>query len=71
MITLYDLGMAVEQIRSAANIVEVSGAKNIEAVYTILKLCNDIIIELNHITESNISKQSTDQVGGENGQVDC
>ena len=69
MNTIYELGSAIEQIRSAANTIEVSGARNIEAVYTIFKLCNNIIEVLNEIVEKN-SINPENQDGDIDGEID-
>jgi len=69
MNTIYELGSAIEQIRSAANTIEVSGARNIEAAYTIFKLCNNIIEVLNEIVEKN-SINPENQDGDIDGEID-
>lgn len=70
MNTIYDLGMAIEQIRSAANEIEVSGAKNIDALHMIFQTCNDIITALNEIVENYNPENSIGQDGDEDGQID-
>lgn len=70
MNTIYDLGMAVEQIRSSAEVIEVRGSKNIEALSTIFQLCNDIITALNEIVENYEKENSITQDGDGDGQVD-
>lgn len=69
MNTIYELGLAIEQIRSAANTIEVSGAKNVESIYVIIKLCNSIIQSLNEIVENN-NTNSDNQDGDIDGQID-
>ena len=69
MNTIYELGLAIEQIRAAANTIEVSGAKNVESIYVIIKLCNSIIQSLNEIVENN-NTNSDNQDGDIDGQID-
>lgn len=69
MNTIYDLGMAIEQIRSAANSIEVSGVKNVEALHIIFQTCNDIIKGLNEIVNRN-TDNSVDKDGDSDGQID-
>lgn len=72
MNNLYDFGQAIIQIRNAADIVEVKGAKNAALISLIYEKCNEIITELNKfIQEKTESKQETkNQVGETDGQVD-
>ena len=70
MNTIYDLGMAIEQIRLAASNIEVSGVKNVEALYTIFQLCNNIIKGLNEIVERNNNENTVEQDGDGDGQID-
>lgn len=70
MNTIYDLGMAIEEIRSYANVIEVRGSNNIEAVHKIFILCNEIIQVLNEIVENNSNVNSVSQEGDGDGQVD-
>lgn len=73
MTNLYDLGKAIMEIRDAADIIEVKGAKNAGLVSLIFQRCNEIIIELNKIVQSKKEENSEDpqdQVGETDGQVD-
>ena len=70
MNTIYDLGMAIEQIRTAASAIEVSGIKNVEALYTIFQLCNDVIDALNEIVSRNTADNPINQDGDGDGQID-
>ena len=70
MNTIYDLGMAIEQIRTAASSMEVRGMKNVEALYTIFQLCNDVINTLNEVVSRNTVDNSINQDGDGDGQVD-
>lgn len=73
MMNLYDLGKAIMEIRDAADILEVKGAKNAGLVSLIFQRCNDIIIELNKIVQSKKEETNEDpqnQVGEDDGQVD-
>lgn len=69
MNTVYDLGIAIENIRSAAGSIEVSGQKNVECLYMIFTLCNDIIKALNELVEKNSTEKPIIQDGEEDGQV--
>lgn len=70
MNTLYDFGIAVEQIRDAANSIDVKGANNVEALHTIFHICNDIISALNKIVEKHTLENPINQDGDGDGQVD-
>lgn len=73
MTNLYDLGKAIMEIRDAADILEVKGAKNAGLVSLIFQRCNDIIIELNRIVQSKKEETNEDpqsQVGEDDGQID-
>ena len=73
MTNLYDLGKAIMEIRDAADILEIKGAKNARLVSLIFQRCNDIIIELNKIVQSKneeADEEQQNQVGETDGQVD-
>lgn len=73
MNTLYDLGIAITQIRDAADALEIKGAKNAELVMLIFQISNNIITELNGIVQSKKEKNDEDpqnQVGEDDGKVD-
>ncbi len=73
MNNLYDFGQAIMQIREAADMIEVKGAKNAGLVSMIFQKCNEIIIELNNfVNEKKEEKngENSDQVGDADGQID-
>lgn len=71
MYNLYDFGMAISEIRDAADMLEVRGARNADLVSMIYRKCNDLIVEINRIAEqANNSEENEPQVGDEDGQID-
>lgn len=71
MATLYDFGMVISEIRDAADMLEVRGARNAGLVSIIFQKCNGLIAEINKIAEeTNKFEENEPQVGDEDGQVD-
>lgn len=63
MQTLYDFGLEVQNIREAADSIEVKGNKNASLVVYIYNKCNDIIQAINDLIE-----QQRNPPSGQNGE---
>jgi len=70
MLTLYDFGMEITQIREAADSIEIKGSANAARIVLITDKCNELIQAINEASEYAASNPPVGQNGEDTIKVE-